>query len=424
MPDAKVDAVPDPTDDAQSEVTVDFDHHAPGYAVNPYPQLADLRARCPVAWTEAHEGFWVLTDYASVYEATRDHETFRSNPAVTIPSFPKPRPLVPQETDSPEAQKWRRILYQDFSPEAAARMEPQIYDVAHEMIDGFIESGTCDLIADLAIPVPARVMLRILGFDETRWTDFAGWVHTIAHGAAGGEFSESALEGAVAFYGEIWGLIEDRRSNGMRDDVVSKLLQSEFDGQPLTDEDVIDYTMLLLFGGLDTTTGVMGNALVRMDQERDVRGQLLEQPDLIPTAVEEFIRLYCPAQAQSRTLAADVEMHGHTMRTGERVLMLWAAANRDPAVFPDPDAVRFDREEVRHLGFGVGLHRCLGSSHGRAMFRIMLELVLTRLPDFELTDDPDKHRYEDAGTVYGLHSLPARFTPGPRRDSSVVGASA
>jgi len=401
--------------EAKTAVTVDFDHHDAQYAVDPYPTFARLRSACPVAWTHAHEGFWVLSDYASVYEATRNHEVFRSHPAVTIPPFPKPRPLIPQETDAPEAQEWRRILYREFSPDAARASEPRIYAVTHEMIDRFIEAGECDFIGDLAVPVPARVILEILGFDEQRWQEFAGWVHTIAHGAAGGEFNESALEAAVAFYGEIWGLIEERRNGGFTGDIVSKLLQAEFEGRPLTDDDVIDYTMLLLFGGLDTTTAAMGNALVRMAQEPAIRARLAAEPGLIPAAVEEFVRLYCPAQAQSRTVAEDTELGGQSVRTGERVLMLWAAANRDPAVFPDPDAVDLDRTENRHLGFGVGLHRCLGASLARSMFRIMLECVLERLGDYELVDDPDSHRYPDAGTVYGLDSLPARFRAGPRR---------
>jgi cytochrome P450 len=259
------------------------------------------------------------------------------------------------------------------------------------------------------------VILRILGFDEGRWSEFAGWVHTIAHGAAGGEFNETALEAAVAFYAEIWAVIEERRNTGFTDDIVSKLLQAEFDGRPLSDDDVIDYTMLLLFGGLDTTTAAMGNALVRMAQEPAIRDRLIREPHLIPAAVEEFVRLYCPAQAQSRTLAEDVELGGQHLAAGERVLMLWASANRDPAVFSAPDAVDLDRMENRHLGFGVGLHRCLGASLARSMFRIMLECVLQRIPDYELVDDPDSHRYPDAGTVYGLDSLPARFRPGTRR---------
>lgn len=402
-------------EETKESVTVDFDHHAPDYATDPYPTLEKLRLECPVAWTEAHDGYWVLTDFESVYRATREHEIFRSNPTVTIPPFPKPRPLIPQEVDAPDAQKWRRIVYGEFTPEATGKLEPQIYEIAHELIDQFIETGTCDFVADLAIPVPARLILRMLGFDETRWKEFAGWVHTIAHGMTASGFDETVLQAAMEFYGAIWAVIEDRKVNGLRDDIVSKLVAGEFNGRALTDEDLIDYTMLLLFGGLDTTSGGVGNALVHIAREPDLRRRLRSDRDLIPVAVEEFVRLYTPAQAQCRTLAHDVELHGRQLKAGERVLVMWAAANRDPKVFPNPDSVDLGRTENRHLGFGVGLHHCLGAPLGRTMFRIMLELVLERLGDYELLDDPDQHRYADAGTVYGLHSLPARFTPGPRR---------
>lgn len=399
--------------DAKRAVTVDFDHHAPDQAIDPYPMLEKLRSTCPVAWSGSHGGFWVLTDFESVYRATRDHETFRSNPCVTIPPFPKPRPLIPQETDSPDAQKWRRIVSQEFTPDATSRLESQIYAIANDMIDRVIETGRCDLIQDLAIPLPARLILRMLGFDEERWAEFAGWVHTIAHGMTPQGFDETVLQAAMEFYAAIWAVIEDRKVNGLRDDVVSKLVAGEFDGRPLSDEELIDYTMLLLFGGLDTTSGGVGNALVRIDQQPELRRRLLDQPELIPVAVEEFLRLFTPAQCQARTVSTDIEIRGQMIRAGERVLAHWGAANRDPAAFPNPDEVDLDRVENKHLGFGVGLHHCLGAPLGRAMFRVILELVLTRMPDYELTDDPDSHRYGDAGTVYGLHTLPARFTPGP-----------
>ncbi|HVW31294.1 MAG TPA: cytochrome P450 [Acidimicrobiia bacterium] len=134
----------------------------------------------------------------------------------------------------------------------------------------------------------------------------------------------------------------------------------------------------------------------------------------MPAAVEEFLRIDAPVQALGRTLSRDVEMAGCPMRAGERVLLSWAAANRDPAEFPNPDTVDFERRTNRHMTFGVGLHRCLGSNYGRTMFRIMLETILTRMPDFELVGDPDQARFSDVGVVYGHTSLPARFPPGPK----------
>jgi cytochrome P450 len=413
MPDAEAGEAGGPEHAGKAAVTIDFDHHSSDHAADPYPLYSKYRSSCPVAWSGHHDGYWVLFDYASVYAAARDDDTFRSGPSSSIPVLPTPRPLIPMETDAPETQKWRRMLYEEFSPKAVAELEPFIYEVGHALIDEFVERGECDYIADFATPLPAQVILRMLGFDETRWATFAGWVHDIVHGME--TEPEQAFLAAVSLYGEINDAIEARRADGLRSDVVSKLMTSTFDGQPVCDEDIADYVLLLIFGGLDTTTASLGNAMVRMHQQPTLREQLLARPELIPNAVEEFLRYDSPLQCVGRNISRDVEIGGHTLKAGDRALLVWASANRDEAQFPRADEIDFERAENRHLSFIVGLHRCLGSNLGRAMFRIMLELLLERTPDFELTDDPDGHRFADAGNVYALTALPVRFTPGKRR---------
>ncbi|HYH48360.1 MAG TPA: cytochrome P450 [Acidimicrobiia bacterium] len=393
----------------KDDVTVDFDHHSSAISVDPYATWTDLRSRCPVAWTKAHDGYWILTAFAEVYQATRDDDTFRCAPSVGIPSYGVDG-QIPLDTDPPMTQKYRRILQQQFSPAAAAEAEPVVRQIANELVDGFIERGECDFITDLTTPVPARFILRILGFGEERWVEFCEWVHNIVHNVTNDP--ESALEGAVALYGAIIELIEERRTSGLRDDIVSQLLRSELDGQPLEDDVITSYMTLLIFGGLDTTSSAVGNALVWLDRQPELRRQLLDRPELIPAAVEEFLRIDAPVQGLGRTLSRDIEMAGCPMKAGDRVLLSWASANRDPAEFENPDTVDFERLNNRHLTFGVGLHRCLGSNYGRTMFRIMLETILARMPDFELVDDPDQHRFADIGVVYGHTHLPARFTPG------------
>lgn len=399
---------------SKDAVRIDFDHHSSAHAADPYPTYAKYRSQCPVAWSDHHEGFWVLFDYASVYAAARDDDTFRSGPSSSIPVLPTPRPLIPMETDAPDTQKWRRMLYEEFAPKSVAAMEPFIYEVGHALIDEFIERGECDYIRDFATPLPAQVILRMLGCDETKWADYAGWVHDIVHGME--TDPEKAFLAAVSLYGEINDAIETRREQGLRADVISKLMTSTFDGKPITDEDIADYTLLLIFGGLDTTTASLGNAMVRMHQEPRLRDQLLERPELIPNAVEEFLRYDSPLQTVGRNISKDIEIGGQCLQAGDRALLVWASANRDAEQFPHPDEIDFERPDNRHLSFIVGLHRCLGSNLGRAMFRIMLELVLERTPDFDLAEDPEKFRFADAGNVYALSALPVRFTPGPRRN--------
>ena len=398
----------------EDPVTIDFDHHSSDHAADPYPTYAKYRSQCPVAWSEHHDGYWVLFDYASVYAAARDDETFRSGPSSSIPVLPTQRPLIPMETDAPETQKWRRMLYHEFTPAAAAKLEPYVYEVGHALMDGFVERGECDIIEEFATPLPAQVILRLLGFDPDKWAEYAKCVHDIVHGME--TAPEEAFMAAVTLYGEIAEAIEHRREHGLTEDVISTLMTSTFDGKPVSDDDIADYVMLLIFGGLDTTTASLGNAMVRMHQQPHLRSQLIERPELIPNAVEEFLRYDSPLQTVGRNISRDIEMGGHCLKAGDRALLVWASANRDEAQFPHADEIDFERTENRHLSFIVGLHRCLGSNLGRSMFRIMLELVLERTPDFELTAEPDHYRFADAGNVYALTALPIRFTPGPRRN--------
>lgn len=397
---------------SRDDVTVDFDHHSPAISVDPYPTWEALRGKCPVTWTDAHDGFWILTGFGCVSQASRDDDTFLSGPpGVGIPSYGIDA-QIPLETDAPMTQKYRRVLQTRFSPVAATAAEPVIRRIADDLVDAFIERGECDFITDLATPTPARFILRLLGFDESRWSEFVHWVHCIVHDVTNDP--ESALNGATSLYGAILELLEERRTTGLRDDVVSELLRAEIDGAPLDDDVITNYTMLLILGGLDTTSASLGNALVRLDRQPELRKRLLAQPELVPQAVEEFLRIDSPVQALARTVARDIEVCGQELKAGDRALLVWAAANRDPAEFPRPDVVDFERAVNRHVTFGVGLHRCLGSNYGRSIFRIMLETVLARTPDYHLVGDPDQYRYEDIGVVWAHAHLPARFTPGPR----------
>jgi cytochrome P450 len=387
-----------------------FDHHGPELSVDPWPTYKDLRERCPVGRSDAHGGFWALTDYETVWNVFRDEATFISGAGTGIPVIPTR--LVPIGTDPPLTQKLRRMLHDELSPRTIRESEPEIYDLANELVDAFIEAGECDYVVDLALPLPGRTILRRLGFDDSRWPEFIGWIHKIVHEMPSDP--EGCVQAGMALSAEVDALIESRRSGGLRGDITSKLLSCELDGAPLEDALIRDYILLLIFGGLDTSSAALSNALVRLDRQPELRQQLLLRPELVPSAIEEFLRVDSPTQMVSRSVSKDVVLRDEQLRCGDRVALFIAAANRDPDQFPDPDTVDFTRLENRHIAFGMGLHRCSGSNLGRAMFRIMLETVLSRTPDFELIGNPDDYRYADVGSVYALHHLPARFTPGPR----------
>jgi cytochrome P450 len=396
------------------EVAVDI--HGEEFCRNNYQVYDDLRARCPVAWVTNSGGFWLLTDYESVFEATRDDELFYSSDGAGInePDHDSGylATMPPILTDPPVTGKMRQLSIKHLTPGAAQRMEPEIRAIATELIDTFIERGEADIVKELTTPLPARVILRMLNFDETRWPEWVVYVHTLVHGAEGGENPDTVrpkMQEAIAH--------EMRRRAELHmpaDDLVGSILGGTVDGRELTPEEKFGYVLLLLFGGMDTTSGLTGNTLVQMSRHPELKQQLIDNPNLLDSATEEFLRHSTPTQGLGRKVSRDATFHGQELKKGERVMLAWAAANRDPDVFDAPDEVRVDRHPNRHLAFGVGQHRCLGSNLARTMFKVMITEILDRLPDFTMVDEePD--RFTNAVNVYAPRSLPIRFTPGAKR---------
>jgi cytochrome P450 len=197
------------------------------------------------------------------------------------------------------------------------------------------------------------------------------------------------------------------------DDLVGSILAGTVDGADLTAQEKFGYVLLLLFGGMDTTSGLTGNALVELSRRPELKQQLIDRPELLRTATEEFLRHGSPTQGLGRTVSRYTEFHGQQLKAGDRVFLLWASANRDPSVFECPAELKLDRHPNRHMAFGVGQHRCLGSNLARVMFQAIITAILRRLPDFTMTED-EPVRYTDAANVYAPRSLPVRFTPGAR----------
>ncbi|SNQ52260.1 Cytochrome P450 family protein [Frankia canadensis] len=392
-------------DTSASAPTIAFDHHDPVFARDPYEFYASVRER-PVFWSPLHGGFWLVTGYDEVRQVAIDDATFLSGHVepgvggVSIPTL-SPVPSVPIEVDNPDAERLRKVLLADLAPRAVERRAPAIREMVTRAIDGFVESGRCDLMNDLAKPVPAQMIMHWLGLDDTRWAEFVDTVHQMLHSA--GDL-ERVLPAVTRISEWITEAMAERRTDGFRDDLISKLMQS------LSDDEAASYTFTLIVAGLDTTSAAIGNALVQIDRRPELRARLLAEPAVLPFAVEEFLRYDAPLQLLARTAARDVEVGGVRIAKGDRLLVGWAAANRDPDVFPDPSAIDADRGSNRHLAFGVGLHRCLGSNVARSTMRIVLEELLRRLPDFQLVGEVE--RYPDAALIYSPLALPATFTAG------------
>ena len=391
---------------------VDLDHHSPEFREDPYGRFREIReSGCPVAHSGHYDGFWALVDYASVFDAARDDELFKSYPSVGVPASGMPFPILPIESDPPHTQELREVTLRQFSPGSAERARPIAIEMTNAAIDEFIERGECDIVGELTTPLPARLILRLLNWDESRAMDWVSWVHTTVHERAH-EPDKAALAG-MELFGEISKQIEQRRAEGLGDDLFSDILRGTLDGQPLDDVQITMYGFLMMLGGMDTTSGFTGNVLLRLCQDAELRSQLIADPSLIKKGTDEMLRVFTPSLGLARTVAQDTEFHGQPLRQGDRAILMWAAANRDPAMFEDPDKLDLSRENAKkQMAFGVGIHRCLGSHYAKMMFQVMLTQVLERLPDIELAGDYE--RFQDAGEVYAVRKLPIKFTPGRR----------
>jgi len=393
---------------SQTAPKVDFDHNSSEFAANPWRVYGDLRSKCPVAHTDAHGGFWVVSKYSDVVAIAKDDATFSSLPTTVIPDTGVYN-LIPLQSDPPDLQRYRMALIRYFTPQAVARYEPRIRKYATECIDTFIEMGECELVTQFANPVPSMTALEFIGFDPENWHDFAGPMHLLSYSADGTPERIQALADLAQIDQRIEAAIDARIKNP-KDDAITDLIQYEKSGARFSRKELHGLVKMLLFGGLDTTMAAMSNALFYLSENPEARQQLIDNPKRIPGAVDEFLRFEAPVHAFSRTVTKNVCIGEQNVRAGDRVYLLWASANRDPDEFENPDQVVFDRQPNRHLTFGVGAHRCLGAALARLELKIMLEELLRRIPDFEIDSAKVKHP-ETVTVIWGRSSLPARFTP-------------
>jgi cytochrome P450 len=396
---------------SRDEVTVDFDHHLPLEAADPDEALADLQRACPVAWTEANDGYWVVTRYTDVDRVLKDYRFFTSNGGITIP---KPRygesALV--DYDPPRHTAYRRPLNATLTREfVAERVQSRIEHWTDVCLDRVIEAGRCDLMYDIAVAIPAAVTLEWLGWEnrDEWWGIGEAW-----HDMLSRPFGDPRYEhgtGVVSWFdGRIREELDQRRAEP-RDDPLTTVALMEVDGKPIPPEHGVSIVRILIGAGVDTTTSLIGSALVHLHFHPDQRRRLQSEPGLWPTAAEEFIRRFTPARNISRTCVQEVELGGCTIAPGERVLASIWSGNLDGEVFDDPLEVTLDRSPNAHLGFGSGVHRCIGLHLARAEFLHVASSVLQRMPDYRVVEN-ELVRYARQSEVHGWMKAPAVFTPG------------
>ena len=410
-----------------SRPTVDIDYHAGAFVSSDVPERMaawnGVRAGCPVAWNESGDGFWLLADYPSVHLASRDETTFLHayDPdaadgvdylgVISVPRPPLAGKFVIGETDGPFHTALRAALNPHFTPAKARELRSFLDQTANWLIDRFIEQGTAEFIDDLIAPATAIATLQTLGLPGRYWEHISNVFHRMAgHMADEGEMAYAVNVELPQLRSMIVAELLGRRDNP-RDDVATAIAQIEIDGQLLGEEELYLVAYNLASGGVDTTADFTGLALWHMQADRETRQALQRRPELWDSATEEFLRLYGTVPSLARTMAADCEVGGQTLRRGKHVVIAHAAANRDPNEFERPDEFVIDRRRNRHLSFGLSSHRCLGSHLARVAFQSIAGAVLTRLPDYEI-DLGRTVLYGGSPSVIGVWSLPATFGPG------------
>jgi len=383
----------------------DFDHTDPRWTENPYPIWDELREQCPVVHTERFLGVYLPTSFEAVKQISYDTEHFSSRRIIVRNVRPEVvQPAPPITSDPPEHKPAKRRLLPPFTPDAVKKLEPGIRAICNELIDDFIEDEACDAAAQYTKHIPVRTIAHMLGLPAEDSDQFITWIHEILELGIKDDATlmRAIQEMAVYFMGHI-----ARRKQHPTDDLISELMNArDANGQPLSDAHVLGSLRLLLIAGIDTTWSAIGAALWHLAKTPADRDRLVAEPELMPTAVEEFLRAYAPV-TMAREVMKETTIAGCPIKPGNMVLLSFPAANRDPAVFPDPDKVLIDRKENPHVAFGLGIHRCVGSNLARMEMTVALEEWLKRIPHFRL-DDSAKVRWSE-GTVRGPRSLPILF---------------
>jgi cholest-4-en-3-one 26-monooxygenase len=389
-------------DDAPSIDLLDGDL----YAGDPDPTYAWLREHAPVYRDETNS-LWGISRYHDVVAIERDPVTFCSSQGYR-PNLPADSSMIGD--DDPRHQERRRLVARRFTPRAVSEGEDHVREVVTELLDGVVDQGGCEIVEDLAAPLPAKVIGRLLGFADDEWAKVRWWSEKTIVGGGGPRYVTDSVTDAFADYCEHAARLAAERRACPVDDVFSTWVDAEAQGVLSADE-VLSEGLLLVDGGAETTRTVITGAVLALIEHPEQYRRLLDEPELLPLAVEEFIRWVTPILNMRRTATRDVELRGQRVRSGDELLLMYSSANRDEDVF-GPTADRFDigRDPNPHIAFGFGTHFCLGAALARLEIRVMFEELLPRLRDLRLAEGTRPERIPNA-FVRGFKSLHIEFTP-------------
>ncbi|MGF7123217.1 cytochrome P450 [Rhodococcus sp. BE178] len=379
---------------------MDHDILSPERLADPYPYFAEMRVNCPVHWNEQYRA-WFVYGYDDVVASFRD-PAFSSDRV--RPVFNERLSAEQREArkatydvlqhwmvflDQPDHTRIRKLVMPAFTPKAVASMRPRVEKVVQEAVDAIAHPGPLDLVHDLAYPIPAVVIAELMGVPAQDRDLFKQWSDEIVVLIFGAKSTADRHERAQRALTELTDYLRSHISRLRAqpgDNLISRILESGEQEPPLTDDEVVSTCALLIFGGHETTTNMIANGMRAFLQNPDQWELLRNDPDLARSAVEEVLRFDGAAKMSMRRLVQDVELRGRHMRAGDTVYLVQASANRDPAVFDNPDSFDITRASNRHVAFGFGLHHCLGNFLARLEGQLAFEALATRCPDLAIAD--------------------------------------
>jgi cytochrome P450 family 142 subfamily A polypeptide 1 len=384
------------------------------YAGDPYPVYRWLRENAPVYWDDASR-LWVLSRHDDVVHVSKTAATFCAGRGV-LPESDAPVSIVCM--DDPRHQRLRKLVNRGFTPRMVDLLEPRVRELARELVDVVAARGACDLVNDVAVPLPLYIIAEMLGIRREDFARFHDWSDRLI--AVAGNYDDpvkmSDSTQAYIEYGTYLKDVFEARRGAPREDLVSILVQAQQDGMLAEDEEAMEndeivmFMTLLLVAGNETTRNAIAGGMLALMEHPEERERLRRRPELIDSAAEEILRYVSPIICFRRTVTEPTEIRGQTIRPDERVLMLYQSANRDEAVFADPDRFDVAREPNPHVAFGIGTHFCLGANLARMELRVMIRELVERLPDMRVAPGAGPTRVAST-LVRGISSLPVVFTP-------------